>query len=389
MRVVAALLAISCATPAFAQEKSASEDQTIVVTGQSLVATQKELDACLARHCPPREDIAASLRHAENQFVAGDYHAARETLAASRTRNAKYAADYPVEVADLQRAYGRVINHDGEPARGRLAQIDAVFALKAGLGSDDDRVLAQRLLVGDEALRTGDIANADRVYRQVEQQARKRGSIAVAGHAMFRSAMLYGTLAAQYPQFVGDARQRIRRLEQTTEPELAEFRTAAKLLRARLEAARGDTAALNSVVAELRDARLDRPVLIADTPVKLDRPDGLTVNASTAGTNRPPEWIDVRYHIAPDGSVGDVETVRQSESLHGGWNKLVEAAVAKRRYAPMAVAADAPVLDRVERFSLIYDQAGRTGSRLTERTSFGRLTSIDLTPDPPAKTTPS
>src|SRR4051812_17699393 len=89
-------------------------EQTIVVTGRSLQDTERALRECLARKCPPNEDIAASLAHAENLFVAGKYGDARRVTLAAVGRNHRYRKTYPIDVSGLYRANARIAAHLGE-----------------------------------------------------------------------------------------------------------------------------------------------------------------------------------------------------------------------------------------------------------------------------------
>ena len=98
-------------SPAIAKQEIPRE---IVVTARSIKDTEADLKACLARKCPPDQDIKATLAHAENQFVAGDYRNARSTLVNSLGRNRRHKGKYPVEVSDLLRANGNVATHLGE-----------------------------------------------------------------------------------------------------------------------------------------------------------------------------------------------------------------------------------------------------------------------------------
>src|SRR3954452_19851125 len=75
------------------------DEQMIIVTGRSLSDTERALRECLARKCPPNEDIDASLAHAENLFVAGKYGDARRVTLASIGRNHSYRKTYPVDVS--------------------------------------------------------------------------------------------------------------------------------------------------------------------------------------------------------------------------------------------------------------------------------------------------
>ncbi|AQR73865.1 hypothetical protein [Sphingomonas sp. LM7] len=377
------------AVPASAQDEARS-DQTIVVTGTPLSKTEADLKDCLARRCPPNEDIDASLAHAENQFVAGDYAEARRTLGAARGRNARHAAAFPVEVADLTRAYGRLSDHTGYPDVARTLQIDALDALKAGLDKGDSRVLMQRLAVGDQFGKRGRFKAAVDVYRKVAKQGRKAGLPRVTGFAMLREAMIYGAVSYSNSAYRDATEQRIKALEQTREPELAEFRLAARLLRARLASERGDPAAIDTALAAFRDDKLDRPVLVFAPPLRIDRAPGHEGGRFDVGRNinKAPEWIDVRYRIAADGTVNDVETLRESPDFQGSWPAKVRENLAQRRYAPLALAAGSDGMARVERFTMVYDTYRPTRSRIRERAASGRISSLDLTNDAPARKPP-
>ena len=62
-QLTAMLLLTGVSLPAAAQNESKRE---IVVTARSLKDTEADLKACLARKCPPDQDIKATLAHAEN-----------------------------------------------------------------------------------------------------------------------------------------------------------------------------------------------------------------------------------------------------------------------------------------------------------------------------------
>ncbi len=381
------LVAVLLVSPAVTHAQDDNDKQVVVVTGKPLAQTESELKACLARKCPPREDIDASLAHAENQFIAGEYRAARSTLASARGRNARYASQYPVEVSDLTRAYGRLTDLDGDRNLSRLLQVESLDALKAGLDKDDSRVLMQRLATGDEYAGAGRIVAAIDVYRKVARQADKAQLPQVRGHAMFREAMLYGVVSEVRAEYRDTTERAIKRIERTSEPELKPFREAAGMLRASLVSARGDKQAIDKAVASIA-TKVDKPVLIYAPTVELDEFNvettrtGYTtgIGLATEGLYTGPQWIDVRFRIAADGTVHDVETLRQSDTVNGVWPKRVHEALAGRRYAPLRLAPEDDGLERIERFTMVFDTHVPTGSRLRSRQLTGRLTSVDLTP---------
>lgn len=371
------LVPLLLASPAFAQDEGQTGGREIVITGTPLSKTKELLDACLARKCPPKEDIDASLAHAENQFVAGDYVASRATLAAARSRNNRYAETLPVEVADLNRAYGRLSDVSGYREMSRYLQIESLDSLKAGLDHGDSRVLMQRLSTGDEYAKSGRLIAAADVYRKVAKQAQKAGLPNVRGHAMLREAMLFGAASYWHPKYNEITERKIEAIEQTTDPALAAFRGGAKLLRARLAAERKDNKALDEAFAAYSGNKPTRPMLVYTPPIRFDQADIGT--SFTSGLKATPEWIDVRFRVALDGTVTDVETINESASDKKIWPAKVLESLRARRYVPLAANADEDLLTRVERFTMVYDMVSPTGSRLRARSLRGRISSIDLT----------
>lgn len=377
MRRTLLIVLTSCALPALAQEGGAGSQAMIVVTGTPLAATEAKLAACLARRCPPKEDIDASIAHAENLFIAGDYAGARRTLGKARGRNSRHAETLPTEVADLNRAYGRMANVDGRPDLGRLAQIESLEALKSGLGDNDERVFMQRLTVGDEFARAGRLHAAEDVYRRVARQARKARQLRIMGFALLRDAVVHAAVATVDPSFTATAKRKIARVENSAEPELAEFRTAARLLLAQLASHADDPAELERAIAALPPQSGGKPVLVHAPAI--DLPENLGKRPpSDLGK---PEWIDLRFWITAAGTVREVETLRTSGSIHGDWPERVEAAVAKRRYVPLALDPGSEGPERIERFSMVHDVMYETGSRIAGRSGYGRIASLDITPD--------
>jgi hypothetical protein len=129
----------------------------VVVTARTSMDTAQQLKACIERKCPTDEDSDAATAHAENQFISGDYEGARQTLRAAIRRHRGAAKTFPVAVADLWRSDVRVSAHLGLGSAYRLSAIEAIAALKTGLGEDDPRYIAQRLELGDAYARLGDI----------------------------------------------------------------------------------------------------------------------------------------------------------------------------------------------------------------------------------------
>lgn len=373
--------AAAAATPA----EALGNDKTIVVVGQRLTSTERALAECIARNCPPKEEIDASLAHAENQFLAGDYVASRRTLLKARSRNQKYAKYLPVDVADLIRANGRLASLNGQTNSSRINAIDSLDVLKSGLGKSDPRVLMQRLIVGDNFAKERRIYAAVEVYGKVAKQAADAGLKEVEGLALLRTAVLYGALASVEPAYDYQARKAIRRIQDTTDADLAPFREAVVTLERHLQAGNKAHDVEKTELAKTPLAqRTDKAVLVYAPAVTLPERSKSGSGVVLMTGDPEPQWIDVAFMVRPDGTVQDVDVVRQSDNVRGRWIEAVEAALAKRLYRPLAMAADRPGLRRIERYSLIYDVVSAKASNIRVRSNVPRIEATDLTVDKPS-----
>lgn len=379
--VVLLQAAAAAATPAQAPD----DDKTVVVVGQRLTSTERALAECIARNCPPKEEIDASLAHAENQFLAGDYVESRRTLLKARRRNQKYAKDLPIDVADLIRANGRLASLNGQSNSARINSIDSLDVLKSGLGKSDPRVLMQRLLVGDNFAKERRIYAAVEVYGKVAKQAADAGLKEVEGLALLRTAVLYGALASVEPAYDYQARKAIRRIQDTTDADLALFREAVVTLERRLKAGSKAHDVEKTELAKTPSAqRTDEAVLVYAPPITLPEHSKSGSGVVVMTGDPEPQWIDVAFMVRPDGTVQDIDVVRQSDNVRGRWIEAVEAALTKRLYRPLAMASDKPGLRRIERYSLIYDVASAATSRIRVRSGVPRIEATDLTVDKPS-----
>ncbi|WP_394652286.1 hypothetical protein [uncultured Sphingomonas sp.] len=377
--VLLAALSVSAA-----QDVPAQDTKTVVVTAKSLKSTENALTACIARQCPPTEEIDAALAHAENLFVEGEYKTARRTLLNTIGRVDKYAAQYPTEVADIWRAQARIAGHLGEATPMRIGQFEAIDALKAGLDRGDARVLAQRLEIADVFAKQGRIVAARDGYMKVAREAEKLDLPRLQGTALLRVAILDNALAEVDPALFGPrSRESIGRLADTTDPRLASYREAARLLKVRNTVKADDPATIDRAVAEYTTKPTARPLLVYSPPIDLKVFDEFAPTGATI-QNRPMQnydgqWVDVTFLIGADGKVRDVELARESPTLDAKWVKPVTEAIAARRYAPVVVPDGLDGLRRVERFTLTSFYNDRvTGSRMRLRTA-PRIETLDLT----------
>lgn len=353
--------------------------QPIVITGTSLAATRRALEDCLQRHCPPREDIAASLAHGENLFVAGDYEAARSILGGSVKRNARYARQFPVDVSDLYRASSRVAAHLGEGERYRLNSFAMRRALKAGLPETDPRVIGSLFDLAQMHASLGDANEAWSSYSLAEKQANAIGRRDIAAAARLRRAWL--------AHLTGDerlARSEMAALAGDLDPRVRTSRVGALVLLAKLEREKGAVANTESLIAQLREARLTRPVLIFSPPVDLPKqsPIGFEMQQGNVlnlmpNDNYQGRWIDVGFWVEPSGRVGDVDVLRKGGD--SSWSGPLLKSIEGRIYAPLADPAGSY---RVERYTYTSLWQSVTGTRLRQRSPAARIEYLDLTAEP-------
>lgn len=375
------------ATPASGQTPEAD----VVVTANRLRATEQAVKDCIARKCPPDEDVRVTLRHAENLFVAGNYNDARRTLLAGRTRTQRFAKQYPVPVSELLRANARIAAHLGEGEAYRVSTYDTLSALKAGLPADDYRILGARIEVGDMLARFGEFQSAEITYRSVAKRARELDLITVEGVARLRVGALYSGYAVTDPSgYAAGARKALDELIANPDPRLAAFVRAARLLKARNAASKGDTTILESILAEYRtDGGNEKPVLLFAPPIK---PPGTVRQAQDGGgalnrvalRNYDDQWVDISFYVAPDGRVTDAGILRTSPKMSGEeWVRPIVASISGRRYTPLKRDPSDPGILRIERYTLTSRWEQQLGSRLRQRSATPQIEMLDLSNEPP------
>ncbi|MBX9644178.1 MAG: energy transducer TonB [Novosphingobium sp.] len=384
-RLLLASVALFAAQPALAQD--------IVVTGKPLKDTAAGLAECIKRGCPPNEDMAATIVHAENQFVSGDYEGARKTLHSSLGRNRKHAKEYPVELSNVLRANGRVAEHLGEAKDFQLSTLDMRDTLKDGFGENDFRTLVAQVEVGDSRAKLGYPDEAERIYRDVEKRALEAKQFRIASFARLRLSLLAQARFEDDPNSRNAAAldSRLAGLIDSPLADSGDFVMAAKVLRARKDRRTGSTASTDELVRTFASAGgVSRPVLLFAEPVgQIDpfagRADGVNGQApawTRWSNNRYGQWVDVGFWIGQDGKVSDVEVLRQQGSTQ--WAKPVMRSISRRVYAPLRQNGDStPGFYMVERYTLTarVAQGEETGTRLRIREARPRIEMLELTPD--------
>ncbi len=375
---LAAVVALP-STSVFAQDAN----KTIVVTARSLKETAADLAACLARKCPPDEDVKASLAHAENQFVQGDYRAARSTLLKSAGRNRDDAKDYPVPVSDLLRANARIAAQLGEGDSYRLSTLDSRDALKAGLPENDPRILASSIEVGEMRARLGYRDEAQRIFKDIAQEAEAKGLSRIQWAAQMRQAFLLSVSSSLDDN--KQARELLTKLSEVPGDQAAGLRLSAKVMLARDERKAGSEEATKALIAEYaKSAATVRPTLLYAPKISFSalnkRPKTGLALSQMATDNFEKQWIDVGFWITPDGKIQEAEILRKS-GKENDWSEAVLNSINGRIYAPLKREPGDPGVYAVERYTFTSLMEERTGSRVSQRGATGRIERIDLTPD--------
>ena len=372
MRLVLAACLLATAGPALAQsqygERYTEPTEPIVVTGVRIQDYRDRLAACLARNCPPDEDIDATLALAEALLVNGDYREARTTAAASIRRNRDQAQAYPEPVSDLYRAHARLSRHTGFDDDALQSSQQILNALQAGIPVEDHRHFTARFEIAEMQMGMGRYWAAQRELRRLARRARDAGREDVAVMADLRI-LLYQDV--RLPQ--GPARQRLIELSQLTDSERRLESLGAKAILARIYRSEGNTARAAALLAEIGRGTAGRRRLIHSPRIQV-----LGANRSADGLLRWSEnfegkWVDVGFWVLPGGQVADLEVVASGGDTV--WARPLLEAIRGRLYST----AEEPTY-RLERYTLTARRERPTGSHLERQMSdMARIEYLDLT----------
>jgi hypothetical protein len=360
--LVAALISGLLASAAPATTPSA-HDPSIIVTGRAIQDNKTALAACLARRCPPDQDIDATLALAESQLIDGEYHDARRTLLASLGRNKDEASRYPIPLSDLYRANGKVAADLGLDSDYYRSTWGIYRTLKYGLPSDDVRRFSALMEVAEMMYRTRGHERARLYYELIAGQARKAGRPDIAALAELRSAIRH------LPPNSSWQLAEIRRVASLSDPGMRAPALEAKLALARMAYAKGDESQAQIIQNELAVLNIKRPILIYSPPYEMperDTPRGSEVESAVARNifnvpapgegnagglgvtytkhgpaalatsritpNVEDMWLDVAFRVTPEGRVADLRVARSKGDAF--WAKPLLASIAGRRYTP-------------------------------------------------------
>lgn len=381
------LLAMAPTLSRAAENNPAVND--IVVTAIPLSQTKTALEACLSQGCPPLKDIQATLAHAENQFVAGDYKGARRTTEQAIDRNRRFGPTYPVEISELFRANANIEEHLGEAFAYRHAILAMRDTLKDHLPPDDPRAISAELEVGDSRFKMGYADEAKRKFREIEKQALDTGLPHVAAHARLRylsSLVLEFQTDQNDPLKERTARREIARYIADPTPGAEHLTLIAELLQTRLDRATGRTDTTDAFIAKAVAQRgADRPALIfspaigQNAAVQARARQFVGSPLSRSLTSARDKWVDIGFWVDEAGRVEDAEVLRSDGSP--GWADGVLRSVQGRRYVPAATGNGAPRrFFMIERYTLTAHWQLDSGSRMRTRSGIPRIERLDLTP---------
>lgn len=385
----------TAATPAVDVQPPAAEsrrDAPIVVTGTRIRDYRRELEECLARNCPPNEDVDATMRLAETLVVEGEYEDARRAIRGSIDRNRGQAKEYPEPVADLYRANSRVSRHlgfDGDAARS-IRQ--TLRALQAGLPTEDHRHFSARLEIAQSLQAFGKYAEADRELNELVRLARAAGRHDVADVAELRRMWIS---YMQNPS--GRALRRLAEWARETDVAPTVRAIGARTLLVRIYSERGQTARADAMVALLGRTSRHRQLLFAPPYELHQREDVMATEARQAEIlnsggggslmltsnlqdrmvgNMDDEWIDVAFWITPEGAVDELQIVRRGPR-NGKWEGPLLRSIEGRRYSASAEGARTY---RLERYTYTSERRfDGSGSRISQRSPRARVEYFDLT----------
>ncbi len=381
MRAILLIALLGSSSAALSQQSEATPTASgqIVVTGERIRDLEAALRACIARHCPPNEDVDASLALAEGHFLNGDYDDAEDAIGSSIGRNRRHVRQYPEPVADLYRSQARVQSHRGRDTQAASSTYDILRSLRAGIPQEDHRHFTARLEIIQMEMRAGNRNGVRRELNELIEAAQRAGRNDVARLAQMR-ALQFEYLLTSETDPNGPAFRRLEALARSADPDAQFEAVSARLFLARIYRQRGDTARSDAMLAAIPPSDADRRALLYAPPYRLT--EGENWGYSEAGgstTRRLPDnyhnkWIDVGYWIEADGRVSGLEILREGAS--SDWAEPVLQSISGRIYA---ASADRTPSYRLERYTYTAPFETVTGSRLPQRSRRARVEYMDLT----------
>lgn len=362
-------LMLAALTQVAAPQPTKADD--IIVIGNR---AEKELAACLARNCPPAEEVEKSLQASVEQFGAARYDDAQQTLQRAIGRNRRYAAQLPGPVSSLYATLATVAEHQGREDLWRSAARENVSLLRQYVGETRPETLQQELAFADTITGLQNFQLASGMYRSIQEKAAGSGQRELAAVSAFRRAWL-AMLEERDDQAVrlADQAVAIAGPDDKITPQLGQ------ILRARIAIRRGDKDAVDQLASTLRQSATSTPRMLWQPKLEdLNLSSDLgffNTNVRLKGSDL--MYADVGYWVRPDGRTSGVEILRTSGL--GQWSGAITRQVSGRRYIPLDLPASSQGIYRIDRFTVRAAFDVPTGTRIAQRMGRMEVHIIDLT----------
>ncbi len=391
-----AILSLLCIHNAQAQETSTTPENqdskgVIVVIAPDLKGSLEALQNCIDNGCLPDEDIDATLAHAENLFIEGDYQDARSTIEASIKRNKKFAPEYTAEVADLYRSNSRVLEHLGLIDKSNFNIVRLNNIVKKHSDNERTQLIAELELAGSR-FRSGSFKTAIRRYRFLEKEALKKGYKDLAAIARLREIGIRIVLAKSRESagLTKNVRNDIMDFITEINDPNNRYSQSAEILLARLNDNPDNDS--NKPPHNFIAATRNKPILLSSDPVRLtdlgkERPSrDFTTSIITpqnkvrtsVSENFLDRWADFGFFVSAEGRVEDAEILRLSGS--DNWVPAILKSIQSRIYAPRVDKNNMPVEQYIiERFTYTAQPEILSISRIRARSGTPIIRTLDLT----------
>lgn len=374
------LIALLLAGQQAAAQPAPAPQADVVITGTRM---RDALAKCLARNCPPEEEVDAAMNAGAESFARGKYREAKRILQRAISRNQKYAARMPGRLSDLYSTYADVAEHEGDKRAFIRTTRKSVTILQEQLGETHPTAIGVSPRLGDMWMKLGQPGFADAAYRAAAASALQAGNGDIAGVLTFRRASL--ALAKNDRP----AAQRLADQLERSHGNDPRFAPLILVLRARIGIGDGRSEGTDALIAALRSAGVAEPVLLSAPPYPIFdagfgsgmMPGGdFKIEMAEANTRLSSSdilWADIGFWVRPDGKTADMQILRPARD--GEWAEPLLKQVAGRRYALANPGPGGIGAYRVERFTLRGTYGQVIGSRIQERTGPLTLHRVDLT----------
>lgn len=356
----------------------AAAPQEVVITGNRM---RDALAKCLARNCPPEEEVDAAMDAGAESFASGRYDEAMRILRRAIGRNKRYSARMPGPISDLYATFADVAQHFGDEDHFRHATRESVGVLRRTLGKTHPAAIRSSSRIGDMMVKPGRPKVADETYRDAVKVAERAGNgdqVAVLTLRRAWLALATGEHAA--------SRRFLDQVERDRGGD-ARFAPILRVIRARVAFAEGDADAIEALVTAMRGVGGAEPLLLYAPPypafdealradVRPDEDTQRSIVVPNALLDRGGlQWADIGFWVRADGTTGDIDVLRPARRTE--WTRPLQRQIARRRYAPERVEGVGRY--RIERFTLRSSFGSPTATRMKVRYGVPTLEVVDLT----------